>query len=286
MSGLDDADGSNINGPSLISVPQWIEKPLGRYYLYFANHHGSHVRLAYADRLEGPWKIHPGGTLRLEDTEFDDHIASPDVHVDEQRRKIVMYYHGRKKNRPANCQTTRAAFSDDGVHFQDNRVDLGESYFRVFQWRDDYYAIAWAGEFYKAKDQDNPWKESWEVGGYPLEDPTAPAGPVPRHAALELDGDILKVFYSRMIDAPEHILMSTIELKADWRSWKASEPVSILKPEMDYEGAAEPIRVSFMGAARGRVHELRDPGIFRDRDRTYLLYSVAGENGIAIAELK
>ena len=34
------------------------------------------------------------------------------------------------------------------------------------------------------------------------------------------------------------------------------------------------------------MHELRDPAIFRDGAKTYLLYSVAGESGIAIAELK
>src|SRR6188508_47660 len=28
--------GDNINGPSLIRVPFWIDKPLGRYYLYFS----------------------------------------------------------------------------------------------------------------------------------------------------------------------------------------------------------------------------------------------------------
>jgi len=31
--------------------------------------------------------------------------------------------------------------------------------------------------------------------------------------------------------------------------------------------------------------ELRDPGIFRDEGKTYLLYSVAGEGGIAGARL-
>ena len=27
---------SNINGPSLVRVPEWVENPLGKYYLYFA----------------------------------------------------------------------------------------------------------------------------------------------------------------------------------------------------------------------------------------------------------
>ena len=33
--------GKNIQGPSLIRVPDWVENPLGRYYLYFADHKGS-----------------------------------------------------------------------------------------------------------------------------------------------------------------------------------------------------------------------------------------------------
>jgi len=39
-------------------------------------------------------------------------------------------------------------------------------------------------------------------------------------------------------------------------------------------------------AATQPVHALRDPAIFEDADRTYLLYSTAGESGIAIAELR
>ena len=48
---MDDRMGSNINGPSLIRVPGWVEKPLGRYYLYFAGHKGAYIRLACADAL-------------------------------------------------------------------------------------------------------------------------------------------------------------------------------------------------------------------------------------------
>jgi hypothetical protein len=35
----------------------------------------------------------------------------------------------------------------------------------------------------------------------------------------------------------------------------------------------------------GPVHELRDPAIYEEDGRLYLLYSVAGEQGIAIARL-
>ena len=86
--------GDNINGPSLIRVPDWIENPLGRYYLYFGHHKGRYIRLAYADDISGPWRIHSPGVLSLEDSYFAGHIASPDVHVDAENGRIRMYFHG------------------------------------------------------------------------------------------------------------------------------------------------------------------------------------------------
>jgi hypothetical protein len=55
---------------------------------------------------------------------------------------------------------------------------------------------------------------------------------------------------------------------------------------MDWEGAALPAGPSVRGIARRPVRELRDPGIFVHAGKTYLLYSVAGESGIAIGELR
>jgi hypothetical protein len=60
----------NVNGPSLIRVPDWAPNRLGEYYLYFAHHKGERIRLAYADRLEGPWTLHPPGALHLRDSGF------------------------------------------------------------------------------------------------------------------------------------------------------------------------------------------------------------------------
>ena len=45
--------GGNVNGPTVIRVPDWIDRPLGRYYMYFANHMGEFIRLAYADAITG-----------------------------------------------------------------------------------------------------------------------------------------------------------------------------------------------------------------------------------------
>ena len=73
--------------PSLTWVPEWVKKPLGRYYLYFADHKGKYIRLAYADQLTGPWKVHAPGVLPLAESYFTDHVASPEVIVDQEKRR-------------------------------------------------------------------------------------------------------------------------------------------------------------------------------------------------------
>src|ERR1700739_4485805 len=64
--------GVNIQGPSMIRVPDWIGNRLGEYYLYFAEHKGSYIRLAYADHPAGPWVVHPPGSLHLAQSRFFD----------------------------------------------------------------------------------------------------------------------------------------------------------------------------------------------------------------------
>lgn len=62
--------GGNVNGPTVIRVPSWVERPLGKYYMYFANHMGEFVRFAYADAVTGPWTIRDTGVLHVKDTAF------------------------------------------------------------------------------------------------------------------------------------------------------------------------------------------------------------------------
>jgi hypothetical protein len=42
--GLHPSIGPNIQGPSMIRVPDWIDGRLGDYYLYFADHKGRYIR--------------------------------------------------------------------------------------------------------------------------------------------------------------------------------------------------------------------------------------------------
>jgi hypothetical protein len=272
---LDPALGDNINGPSLIRVPDWIDEPLGRYYLYFAHHDGDRIRLAYSDALEGPWGIHKGGVLPLEAALFTGHVASPDVHVDHARREIRLYYHGSDtRSGGGGEQFTRAAISSDGLNFTARPEKLGLPYFRAFEWGAYHYALAMPGVFYRSRS-----------GLGDFERGPSPFARNMRHSALKLDGDTLSVFYTNIGDLPERILFITIALTPDWSAWTPSEPAVVLEPERDYEGAHLPRTPSVRGLAAGPLCQLRDPAIYRENGRTYLLYSVAGESGIAIAEI-
>jgi hypothetical protein len=282
---LPGSDGDNINGPSLIRVPSWVNAPLGRFYLYFAHHNGKYIRLAYADHLEGPWKIHAPGVLHLTNTPAcRGHIASPDVLVDEARREIRMYFHG--PARAVSGQKSFVAVGNDGLHFTPRDEVLGMFYFRVFSHENAWYALAKGGVLYRSADG----LTGFEPGHNPFPGGDQRTGalnePGPRHVALQRQGDTLWVYYSSIGDAPERILRARMQLHADWRAWRAVDPVEVLRPELPWEGADLPLKSSTAGAARGRENALRDPAIFEDDDgRTYLLYSVAGESGIAIAEL-
>ncbi len=298
--------GRNIQGPSLIRVPDWIDDPLGSYYLYFADHKGRYIRLAYADDVLGPWQVHPPGSLQIEQSHFlteppvptpeqleqfraerpratmshdrvteatTPHIASPDVHVDNENRRIIMYFHGLEG---VATQVSRVATSSNGIDFIARPDPLGRTYMRAFEHGGLTHVLAMPGQVYRSADS---------LGGFE-------AGPLlfspnMRHSALLKRGDTLFVFYTQRGDAPERIFVCTIDLAGDWMTWSESPPVEVLRPEHDWEGADAPVEPSVGSTAYGQVNQLRDPAIFEDAasGRIFLLYAVAGESGIAIAEV-
>lgn len=304
---LHDSLGPNIQGPSLIRVPDWVPNPLGRYYLYFADHKGSWIRLAYADALTGPWRIHAPGALHLNDSHFPTtpppatpeqfalvearmrragmiishdvlteattpHIASPDVHVDHANRRITMYFHGLEG---VGHQASRVALSNDGITFHARPELLGRTYMRIWPHQGQTYALAMPGVISRSADG---------LSGF-TEGPTL-FNPNMRHAALLLRGPTLHVFWTQVGDAPESILHSTIDTSGDWTTWQETPAQTVLKPEHPWEGADAPATPSIRSTAYGHVNQLRDPAIFEEDGRVFLLYAVAGESGIAIAEIK
>lgn len=255
--------GENINGPSLIKAPDFIKNKLGKYYLYFAHHAGKNIRLAYSDNLEGPWNILENGSLKLSQTTCKNHIASPDVHV--RNGKIIMYFHG---DHPQG-QSTFAAESVDGINFEACTDPITPFYHREFEYLGETYAVCKnkniSSQIFKRKD--NEYLPELELL------------PNSRHTAVFVDGKNLFIFYTIVGEAPERIYVLKIN------DWEVEDNYELAKPDLDFEGAKQPLTPSKFGMAHGFSNQLRDPCIFLDEDRLYLLYSYGGESGLAFGEL-
>jgi len=300
--------GDNVNGPSVVRVPSWVSKPMGRYYMYFAHHTGTHIRLAYADAIEEPWKIYDPGVLHVRDTAFFrpqpdppdspaglyTHVASPEIYVDDGNRKIVMWFHGwwtegnvwpvakfrAWVQERGYGQYTQVAESTDGLHFTVHPPITRESYLRVFRESGQFYGLGRLGILSRAKTP----LETFELGPNPFRD--GPYAGRVRHVALLRQGQTMNVFFSGIGDAPEHIMMSTIDLRGDWSSWKASTPIDVLTPETSYECPDLPNVPSEAGEIEGPAKQMRDPAIFEENGRRLLFYTICGEQGIAAAEIE
>ena len=326
---IEGEDYANINGPTLVRIPEWVDNPLGKYYLYFAHHKGDSIRLAYADSVIGPWTVYEPGALDLEDSLFPvelggspnlsaalgslwnnysihvardlflllyragvsdpaerqrrgytaatnakPHIASPEVFVDPSQRRIIMYYHGLHED---GGQYTRVAVSADGLNFTPREELIRNNYLRLFQRNGYYYALTMPGVFYRSKDP---------LTGFVPRDRTLFDHNM-RHAGLLLEGDTLYVFWSRVGDEPESILLSEVDLgTTDWNAWQASAPQVLMSPELDWEGANLPLLSSMRGELDLPARELRDPHVFIDDDGTgYLLYTGSAEQAIGLARI-
>jgi len=288
--------GGNINGPSLIRCPDWLDRRPAKYLLYFAHHEGRSIRMATSDHLGGPWKLHQPDPLALENSGFAvaapavtdlhpeaqgfidsgadgnyPHIASPDVWVDHQDQQVRLYYHGRMHN---GLQRTRVAVSTNGFDFVAQAQILAQPYLRIFRQDDYYYAIAMPARLYRSRDGLGDFDEG----------PCLTDEPIRHHALLNYQGQWY-VFWTRVGDTPERILVSRLETGADWRDWRFGETAEVHRAQESWEGADLPADASRYGGIMQPVNQLRDPAIFEEDGRVYLLYAIAGEQGIAIGEL-
>lgn len=278
----------NINGPSLIRAPTWLPHRLGKYYLYFANHRGPSIHLAYADNLHGPWRMAPNDPLSVfqvanvnqEMHDKKSHVASPDIFIDERNQKIRMYFHFRL---PELGHLSSVAESSDGLTFSVQPGSIGKTYLRHFVHNDWYYVVDKQGHLSRSKDGLTDFEKGPNQIFHMAHDPISTS--YLRHTGLYLKRQTLQIFFSRINDTPESILWSTMTLDDDWRQWQLTPPRMILQPETIYEGIDLPNEPSQKGDAKGRQHQVRDPFIFEDDGELYLLYSVAGEYGIAIAKI-
>jgi hypothetical protein len=182
-----------------------------------------------------------------------------------------MYFHGLQD---IATQVTRVAESSNGIDFHVFPPVLGRSYMRIFEWNNMTYAMSMPGQFYRSLDGLSQFELGPRLFNANM-----------RHAALLVRERTLYVFWTQVGHAPERILVSTINLSQDWMQWYASKPIEVLRPERDWEGATAALEPSIRSTAYGQVNQLRDPAIFTEDNRVFLLYAVAGESGIALAEV-
>ena len=286
--GLCNSLGDNINGPSVVVRPDWAPGP-GHLMMYFAHHKGQHIRLACADRPEGPWHVHAPGVLPLGDTPLAQtrpqvpqpawavardtdglypHLASPDVWIDEQTRQFRMLFHGLAEDGE---QVSYLASSPDGLDWQVKGSPIPETYLRRFAHGGRTYAMARLGILLRQT------RNGWETGSAPIRCHL-------RHVAVLARGDSLHVLFTRIGDAPERLLHTTLDLSRPWPDWHAGPETELLRPELPWEGAEEPVRPSFVGAV-DFANELRDPAVFEFDGRTFMVYAGGGEAALGLAEL-
>lgn len=75
--------------------------------------------------------------------------------------------------------------------------------------------------------------------------------------------------------------------KSDFDSYKQVTLVAMSKDGLSFkaEGTNFPLAPSARGEVKEPVRQLRDPALFESKGHAYLIYAVAGESGLAIAEL-
>ena len=274
----------SFTSPSLLRAADFMTDPYnlpwGTYYLYFANHKGGHIRMAYADDLQGPWTIYNDGNavLRLSDNldYMQRHVASPNVHWDPVAQQFVMYFHSELPLGPDVFeQRTFVATSADGLDFTLYDPDvaiaedevLGENYFAAFRYvgkpEGPYFALSTRGPIYESSSPLTGWTPGPAVFADIADF---------RHFGVRVVGDCLWVFYSIKEAIPEQILVKTIDLTLPFADWPASFDASpeepVLTPSTVYENEI-----------------VLDPFVYSEDGRFSLLYSTDDEAGIAIAEL-
>ncbi len=322
-------DGNNINGPSMVRIPNFIatrNRPdrNARYYLYFAHHAGSYIRMAYSRDAFGPFTLYRAdasvgsrGVMDNNNTNINidegislrrNHIASPDVHVDEANSRFIMYFHHggpyRINGQDNNSQNSFVNTSNDGLNFRRGDIEpvrLGGSYFKVFTNRNTLYAVNNDGGPVRAPSFNNPWSPPsgyyngnslaslWpgRSNGNLLRAAVPEADRRVRHSGVLTEGNNLRLFYSIRGDSPERIFVSNINLTSNFNNWTVSIPgTEVLRAVGGWEEGQRTPSPSVGGPATN-VNQLRDPDVFQDDDGSlYLYYSGAGEEGLGVAAIQ
>ena len=199
--------------PSVIATDQ-LQKPLGRYYMYYAPHNApGGICLAYADSPEGPWKEYEANPLIAREWAPHykvSHVSGPHAIWMEEEKKLFLYYHGEN-------DVTRIASTTDGIHFQYEGVAVTTkmfdaiseaSYARVFRYtlpgKDNRYIMLLMGNnrgtrrIYLAWSKDG---RTWETRRTPLVDPPPGTGQIAQAWYFPWRGRHYLIYHGHLADS-------------------------------------------------------------------------------------
>jgi len=126
--GLSYAPTGDVVHPTIVRMEGRVEKPLGKYYLYYSPHKHEGISMAHSNSLEGPWTEHKNNPVIRD-------AAAPDIRWIEERGKFHMWGH-------TSNSATELWTSKDGLHFEHKGVSVAArnigtknaSYSRVYEY--------------------------------------------------------------------------------------------------------------------------------------------------------
>ena len=276
----------NICNPCLLKVPSWCKNKLGKYYLYFADHRGKYIKMAYSNSLDKNWKFKEDGIINI--NKFNDainHIASPEIYIDNKKKLIVLFTHSHSKSKIG--QWTYVSISIDGINFYKvyNKI-LAPFYFRIFYYNNFFYGISKGGNLWKSKNYLNKFKQCQNLFDKKLSNEILHNydGSV-RHFSILIERNILYIFYTKIGDMPERIYYTSLKLNKDDANWKFKNEIELIRPTKKFEGSKLPLKKSKAGDTKKPENALRDPYMVKIYNNYYIFYCVKGEFGIAIAKI-
>ena len=251
----DEIPSDNINGPVVFKRP--IFYPNGpKWIMYFAHHNGNGIRVAESDDLTKNWTVKNYTIIDINKIPGNGHIASPEVIIKEN--KLELFYHCCYRG----LQCTFKSITHNGIDWEYEKEIQGLFYFRVIN---EEYAIAKynndGGIWYKKEN------DKFIEKGRLL--------PRMRHCCYHNN----KLYWSEIGDMPEVIYRGDLNIC----DFTIKNKEIIIVPSEDYEITSK-LAPSTLGPAVG-VTEVRDPYVIKENEKTYIYYTVRGEEGIAIAEI-
>lgn len=278
----------SICNPCLIKTPSWIKNKLGKYYLYFADHRGKFIKLLYSNHLDRDWKFLNKKILNINSIsklDAHNHIASPEIYINNKEKKIYMFTHSHSRSKVG--QWTYLSLSKDGINFSRKfNKPLAPFYFRFFNHKKYYYGIVKGGDLWRSKNIDAVYKKCQNLLTQKKTKTTLhnKNGSI-RHLSILKKKNYLHCVFSKIGDKPEKIYYTKVFLSKNYLNWKFKKIKEILRPTFPYEGSNLKLKRSKPGDAPEPENALRDPYLFIDGKKTYMIYCVKGEKNFALCQI-